>query len=262
MDHPCNTCGSPTDEIFDRAAHASSAQSVRAQARLAERLAEFNDTKLDDGRRFYDEDTLVSLFGEADADHVLTSVEHILKVLAGSGRSGSACPICKGPVVRMVPVGGGPSRLVAEGASPALRAAFKGLLTMTALKRPRGFSRANPMYAPGDEQQPIMSEAFLYTLLGKEDARTVRARLRRLAEAAGFPEIRNIRARGRPMALAMGRATVGANMPIPMKMAMAPSPTSWMAGFVSPRARAAIPSTAMMVPMTIRRRDDSPCSPR
>jgi hypothetical protein len=180
------------EEIFDRADNASVSQSVRSPARLAERLVEFHDTKLDNGRRFYDESILVGLLGEVDADHVLTSVEHILKVLAGSGRNRPVCPTCKGPIVRMVPIGGGPVRLIAETASPALRAAFKGLSTMTALKRPRGFNRANPMYEPGDEQAPIMSEAFLYTLLGKEDARTVRARLRRLAEAAGYPEIRNI----------------------------------------------------------------------
>ena len=46
-----------------------------------------------------------------------------------------------------------------------------------------------------------------------------------------------MRASGRPMTLDMGRATTGASMPMPMKMATAPSPTSWMAGWVSPTTR-------------------------
>lgn len=37
-------------------------------------------------------------------------------------------------------------------------------------------------YEEGDEMAPFFSEAFLYNLLGKEDARTVRALLRNLIE--------------------------------------------------------------------------------
>ncbi len=37
-----------------------------------------------------------------------------------------------------------------------------------------------------DAKQPFFSEAYLYTLLGKEDARTLRARMRQLLTALGL----------------------------------------------------------------------------
>jgi len=89
----------------------------------------------------------------------------------------------------------------------------------------------------------------------------VRRGLRIEFSRPNFPEIRKARASGLPKVLAMGRATTGASMPMPMKTATAPIPTSWIAGLVSPSARAPTPRTAMIVPMTILRRDDSPCSP-
>ena len=45
-------------------------------------------------------------------------------------------------------------------------------------------------------------------------------------------------------------------MPAPRKMPTAPTPTSWMAGLVKPKARSTTPSTASALPMTIRRVDD------
>ena len=59
-----------------------------------------------------------------------------------------------------------------------------------------------------------------------------------------------------------GRATTGANIPIPMNRATAPSPTSWIAGLVSPATRAATPTTANTEPVVILRRDDSCSSAR
>lgn len=41
-------------------------------------------------------------------------------------------------------------------------------------------------YSEGDEDAPFFSEAFLYNLLGKEDARTLRATLHSLQEAIGL----------------------------------------------------------------------------
>ena len=64
------------------------------------------------------------------------------------------------------------------------------------------------------------------------------------------------------MTLDMGRATTGASIPMPRKMATAPTPTSWMAGRVSPETRPAMPNTATTDPITIRRRDDSAWSAR
>lgn len=41
------------------------------------------------------------------------------------------------------------------------------------------------MYAEGDENAPFFSEAFLYNLLGKDEARSVLSIIRQLAELAG-----------------------------------------------------------------------------
>ena len=66
-------------------------------------------------------------------------------------------------------------------------------------------------------------------------------RLRRPARAAHGvlprprrPEMPSMAANGRPITLAMGRATVGASMPTPMKIPRAPIPTRPMAGAVRP----------------------------
>jgi hypothetical protein len=41
------------------------------------------------------------------------------------------------------------------------------------------------MYDEGDEEAPFFSEAFLYNLLGKDEARSVLAIMRRLSKLAG-----------------------------------------------------------------------------
>lgn len=41
------------------------------------------------------------------------------------------------------------------------------------------------MYGDGDETAPFFTEAFLYNLLGKEDARSVLSIIRRLSALAG-----------------------------------------------------------------------------
>lgn len=40
-------------------------------------------------------------------------------------------------------------------------------------------------YDKGDEDTPFFSEAFLYNLVGKEDARTILGLIRKLVESAG-----------------------------------------------------------------------------
>ena len=42
------------------------------------------------------------------------------------------------------------------------------------------------MYSKGDEEMPFISEAFLYTLLGKDDARTLMAMINHLLRLVGF----------------------------------------------------------------------------
>ena len=45
----------------------------------------------------------------------------------------------------------------------------------------------NDYYSDGDEDCPFFSEAYLYNLLGKEDARTLLALMRPVWAAAGVP---------------------------------------------------------------------------
>lgn len=42
------------------------------------------------------------------------------------------------------------------------------------------------MYQKGDEEMPFISEAFLYTLLGKDDARTFMAMINHILRLVGF----------------------------------------------------------------------------
>lgn len=45
--------------------------------------------------------------------------------------------------------------------------------------------KKTPFYEEGDEKAPFFSEAFLYNLVGKEDARTILGLIEHLARAAG-----------------------------------------------------------------------------
>lgn len=66
----------------------------------------------------------------------------------------------------------------------ALRQALTKL-AMVKLDMPEHFTE-NYGYEPGDEDSPFMTEAFLYVLLGKEDARTVLALFHHVCDAAGY----------------------------------------------------------------------------
>lgn len=57
-----------------------------------------------------------------------------------------------------------------------------------------GEMRKSPYYVEGDEESPFFSEAFLYPLLGKEDARSVLGAVNMLLRAAGIePHSKNLR---------------------------------------------------------------------
>lgn len=46
-----------------------------------------------------------------------------------------------------------------------------------------------PGYTPGDDSAPFFSEAFLYPLMGKMDARTILAMVNNLVRAAGLDPV-------------------------------------------------------------------------
>jgi hypothetical protein len=72
-----------------------------------------------------------------------------------------------------------------------LSAAHKALKSLYDLKLdgppPRGF-KSSEYYSNGDEDTPFFSEPYLYSLLGKDQARTVLSYVRSVAKAVGFKE--------------------------------------------------------------------------
>lgn len=68
-----------------------------------------------------------------------------------------------------------------ERAREALKALYDWHVEFT----PEGFDASNPMYEEGDEDAPFFTEAYLYVLLGKEDARSLLGRMRELRNALG-----------------------------------------------------------------------------
>lgn len=59
-------------------------------------------------------------------------------------------------------------------------------MTLPDAELPKSFFDPKRGYTKGDERAPFMSEAFLYNLLGKEEARTVLAVWNKLKVAAGM----------------------------------------------------------------------------
>ena len=110
--------------------------------------------------------------------------------------------------------------------------------------------------AERDREAPntAMAETRASPTIRADDVCAVRRGLRMEFSRPSRPEVPSRRASGRPMTLAMGRATAGASMATPTKMRTAPRPTSAMAGAVSPQASRATPTTTMTPPRVKRRR--------
>ena len=66
-----------------------------------------------------------------------------------------------------------------------LKTALKKILKLRLEGVPLHFTKLEG-YAKGDERAPFFSEAFLYVLIGKQDARTVLVYIHNLIKAAGF----------------------------------------------------------------------------
>ncbi len=62
----------------------------------------------------------------------------------------------------------------------ALKKSLEKFKTFVVDSAPPGFNSRNLNYSEGDERAKLMSESFLYPLLGKEDARSVLARWHRI----------------------------------------------------------------------------------
>jgi hypothetical protein len=73
---------------------------------------------------------------------------------------------------------------LASARKAALKAWMKDFEVFKVESIPTGFNQKNDYYTKGDEEAPFWSESFLYPLLGKEDARTLLAKLRRLNDIA------------------------------------------------------------------------------
>ena len=112
------------------------------------------------------------------------------------------------------------------------------------------------LVAERDSEAPntAMAETRASPTIRAEDVCAVRRGLRMEFSRPSRPDMPSRRAPGRPMTLAMGRATAGASMATPTKISTAPRPTSAMAGAVRPTANRAIPTTVMTPPRMKRRR--------
>lgn len=67
---------------------------------------------------------------------------------------------------------------------PEIQEALKELLDFH--PEDQHLDRDSDFYEAGDERAPFFSEAYLYNLLGKDDARSVLIGLRRVCKAAGM----------------------------------------------------------------------------
>ncbi|MCI0408850.1 MAG: hypothetical protein L0191_09845 [Acidobacteria bacterium] len=87
---------------------------------------------------------------------------------------GLSCPVCE--------------RVATD--QEALDQAWDALVTWTPELVPEQFRADNPYYTEGDERAPFFSEAYLYTLLGKDAARSLLGRLSVLGRVAGLADER------------------------------------------------------------------------
>ena len=78
-------------------------------------------------------------------------------------------------------------RMTAQTPGPVAR--WERLLAWTPEQTPPHFKERDG-YEDGDEDSPFLSEAYLYNLLGKEDARTLLALLSRYKEAHAAEDAR------------------------------------------------------------------------
>jgi len=65
----------------------------------------------------------------------------------------------------------------------------KKLLEFTPGDLPKSCKNKRDGYEKGDETYPFFSEAYLYNLLGKEDARTLLCLMRPVWDAVGIPRM-------------------------------------------------------------------------
>ena len=102
------------------------------------------------------------------------------------------------------------------------------------------------LVAERDSEAPktAMAETRASPTMSADAVWAVRRGLRMEFSRPSRPEMPSRRASGRPMTLAIGRATAGARRATPTKISTAPRPTSAMAGSVSPTASSDDPEPA------------------
>ena len=77
-----------------------------------------------------------------------------------------------------------PLRLIPQNIQPDVHLAFKELLATKLAQDCLDHSQDG--YEPGDEKAPFFSGAYLYDLVGKDNARTILGNIRRLGESLGI----------------------------------------------------------------------------
>ena len=136
---------------------------------------------------FFTSETLETQLSAADATQLLVLYQNVLlEARKHASRNPRLCPDCAGLVVDLYDETGNLIGLAARPPKVALIKALQKLTDFIPRSRPGNFTAENANYQRGDERTPFFSEAFLYTLVGKSDARYLLAKFYELGLACGF----------------------------------------------------------------------------
>jgi hypothetical protein len=136
---------------------------------------------------FFTSETLETQLAPADATQLLVLYQTLLlEARKHAQRNTRLCPDCAGLVGDLYDEAGSVIGLTALAPKVGLVKALQKLTDFIPRTRPSNFTAENANYQRDDERTPFFSESFLYTLVGKSDARYILAKFYDLGLACGF----------------------------------------------------------------------------
>jgi len=136
---------------------------------------------------FFTSETLETQLAPADATQLLVLYQTLLlEARKHAQRNTRLCPDCAGLVGDLHDESGAVIGLTALTPKVSLIKALQRLTDFIPRARPDNFNLENANYRHDDEKTPFFSEAFLYNLVGKSDARYLLAKFYDLGLACGF----------------------------------------------------------------------------
>lgn len=203
----CAGCGGPVEREYQPQGSAEHVlyKSLRRPSALRSAWAELANYTLEapGNRHFFTVTEISLLIGEEKATEFLGLLQRFVDTAAGNAEN---CPLCEGPVEELFTASGesrGLRQTRTDGRLQELANkiySFRARLNPAFLENPENVALLRVYDYPVDEAEfdpadeeaiapvdhaPFVSEHFLYGTLGKEDARSVRAYIRGLLEAAG-----------------------------------------------------------------------------